>query len=542
MAELIEVLRLARPGRVAVERQEFTAIDVETTALHPGRVIEVAAVRMRCDGTILGELSTLVNPGAGVDPGATWVHHITREQLDGAPPLRDVVGHLVELCRDSVVVAHNLPFEERFLLAEFTRLGLRMPRWPGVCTLSAARSALRLPNYRLATVVDALDLPAVATHAALDDARACGQLMARLVTSHGLGLSAQPRFGALPRVATAGRCAPRVTGLRAGERGWMANLMDRLPISGLYPADAALEAAYLDLLSDALADGRITEPEAKALAIQVREAGMSAQDVRRLHTGVVRAMRQLAERDGVITAKEHRDLTRAADALGVPELVADLAITEATTTSQPDRRRPRVLVLGNSVEAAETRARLLAEGLSLAKNLTASVTHLVADHTVDTDDSRRHRAVAAGIPVLTAADVPAALGYGKSETLIARPVEPSSSSAVAVFEPATAPIPVPIGMVPAAQPSPAPPVRRRQLRQWPARLVMGVAAFLYLTVVLAAIGGAPANSLITTAVVATIVLSVGLLLRRRAAAERSAPPGTDRTSSASQTSSSSAVD
>ena len=518
MAELIEVLRLARPGRVAVERQEFTAIDVETTALHPGRVIEVAAVRMRCDGTILGELSTLVNPGRGVDPGATWVHHITREQLDGAPPLRNVVGHLVELCRDSVVVAHNLPFEERFLLAEFTRLGLRMPRWPGVCTLSAARSALRLPNYRLGTVIDALDLPAVATHAALDDARACGQLMARLVTSHGLGLSAQPRFGALPHVATAGRCAPRVTGLSAGERGWMANLMDRLPVSGLYPADAALEAAYLDLLSNALADGRITGPEAKALANQVREAGMSAQDVRRLHAGVVRAMRQLAERDGVITVQEHRDLTRAARALGVPELVADLAITEVTSTSQPDRRgRPRVLVLGSSVEATETRARLLAEGLPLAKNLTASVTHLVADHTVGADDPRRHRALDAGIPVLTTADAPAALGYGKPKTPAARPAEPSLPRAAAVFEPATAPISVSTVVLPATQPAPAPPIGRQRRSQRPGRLIIGVAAFLYLTVVLAAIGGAPANSLITTAVVATIFLSVGMLLRRRAA-------------------------
>lgn len=63
MPELIEMLRLTESGRVPAASLTFTAVDFETTALHPGRVIEIAAVRVRGDGAVLGELSTLVDPG-----------------------------------------------------------------------------------------------------------------------------------------------------------------------------------------------------------------------------------------------------------------------------------------------------------------------------------------------------------------------------------------------------------------------------------------------------------------------------------------------
>lgn len=331
MSELIDTLRLDRQGRVDARQVEFTAIDVETTALKPGRVIEVGAVRINSEGTVLGEFSTLVNPGPRVDPGATGIHHITREDLDDAPALRDVVGYLLDLCAGSVLVAHNLPFESRFLTSEFNRMRIPVSGLPGVCTLATARSVLRTPNYRLGPLVESLGLPAVATHAALDDARACGQLIARLVTDYGLTFRSEPRFPELPKLSRIGRCAPRAAGLRGGERGWMANLMDRLPESAPHASDPVLEHSYRNLLAKALADKKIAATEAMALAKQARAAGMSAADVRRVHTDLLGSLRRLAEQDGVITAEEHHDLTKTAAALGLPELLADLPAPDTSS-------------------------------------------------------------------------------------------------------------------------------------------------------------------------------------------------------------------
>ncbi|SHG69932.1 3'-5' exonuclease [Streptoalloteichus hindustanus] len=292
MSTLVNDLSLARDGGVPTRDLEFTVVDFETTSLSPpGRVIEVGAVRMRGDGTVLAEMSTLVDPGPGVAPGATWVHRITREHLDGAPAMADVVGDLLALCEGSVLVAHNLAFEERFLAHELALLGISPPPLPGLCTLRAARAHLRLRGFQLGALIEALALPAVAIHAALDDARACGQLLLALLNPpHELRLAVPPRHHPLPAVPSSGRSRPRAAALRAGERGWLACLMDRLPVRGLHEPEPAGVAAYRDLLTAVLAEGRVTGPKAKALARQAGRAGMSRADLVRVHRAVLDEM------------------------------------------------------------------------------------------------------------------------------------------------------------------------------------------------------------------------------------------------------------
>lgn len=569
MPELIDTVRLERQGRIDASTMEFTAIDVETTALQPGRVIEIGAVRINGEGTVLGEFSTLVNPGPHVDPGATWVHHITREDLNEAPAAwGDIVGYLLELCEGSVLVAHNLPFESRFLTTEFERVRPRVPRLPGLCTLSTARSVLRLPNYRLATLVEVLDLPAVATHAALDDARACARLVACLVSDHSLRLHSMPPFPALPKFPSAARCAPRVAGIRAGERGWMASLMDRLPDSMPHVPDAALESAYRDQLTEALADMKIVRAEAEALAKQARAAGMSAADVRRVHTDTIGSLRRLAEQDGIITANEHRDLTRAATALGVPEIVSDLAVTRKNTPAPLETdarpRRTRVLVLGSSAAADQMRARVLTEGISLAKNLTPSVTHVIVDHTVTNEDSRRRKANNFDVSILTIDEAVTAFGWTISETAVederVAAATDANETKPCIAQPPTQtnrPEPLPVPDAESLQPGPSSPEPSSRLQSevtasvpesikdgpnlastppgtntistsrpagnfatllmlWTARLVLGFGAFLVLIVLLAALGGAPAISLIVFGIFALLVITGGELLRRKA--------------------------
>ncbi|MDN3358771.1 exonuclease domain-containing protein [Actinomadura sp. DC4] len=303
-------------------------VDFETTGLAPGRLIEVGAVRMRADGSVVRELSSLADPGPDVELGATWIHHITRERLEGAPPTSEVVGALLAFCQDSVVVAHNLPFEERFLAHELSRLGLDVPRLPGLCTLQAARTHLTMPNYRLGTLVSELELPGMASHAALDDARACGRLLAHLL-KNSRGLTVSPEYPALPFVPGPRRFKPRASGLRKGERGWMACLMERLPISTAGAADPAMAAAYVELLTAALADGKITGVEARALADQASRAGMSRAEVEEVHRATLQGMHRVAASDGVITPAEARDLYRAAQALGLPDHFGDLPITSS---------------------------------------------------------------------------------------------------------------------------------------------------------------------------------------------------------------------
>lgn len=60
-------------------------VDVETSGLraYAHRVLSVAALVLREDGSVEREYSTLVDPGC--DPGPVHVHRLTRERLAGAP-------------------------------------------------------------------------------------------------------------------------------------------------------------------------------------------------------------------------------------------------------------------------------------------------------------------------------------------------------------------------------------------------------------------------------------------------------------------------
>lgn len=492
MNEFIDTLKLSRDARFPAGPTEFTAIDFETTGLHPGHVIELAAVRTRSDGTLVSELSTLVNPGDGIDPGPVSIHRITRKQLDGAPSFTDVLGDFVDICRGSVVVAHNLSFETRFLEKEFSRLGVSAPALPGVCTVSATKAALSLPNYRLATIASALGFGDYAAHTALADARICSKLISTLVTTHQLGFTRRPVHSELPRWKPALRLVPRPGDLPTVAGGWMAGLADRMRIESVGGSDQTLEDAYVELLADALSDQHISSDETWALATMAANAGLAEHDVRRIHASVVRSMRQVAEGDGVITAAEERELRQVAVALRVPELVRDLRVTEMIeVTAQP--AATRVLVLGSSAGTDELRAAVLSSGIQLARKLTASVTHLVVGTDVPESEPRLGRARELGatvLPVEVAAD-----RLGLSQVPAERPLsEPRPNvDEPTIILPAVASVPPRLPVRPQAFPVP-PRLEPKQLPVWLGRGAMATGLFLMFITLMAMFGGAPVGA------------------------------------------------
>jgi len=102
----------------------YCVIDFETTGCSPesDRVVEVAAVRVDQEFRELERWDSLVDPGCHV--GATHVHGITNEMVDGAPRFEELLVPLTRLLDGAVLVAHNFPFDRGFLVGECTRLGI----------------------------------------------------------------------------------------------------------------------------------------------------------------------------------------------------------------------------------------------------------------------------------------------------------------------------------------------------------------------------------------------------------------------------------
>lgn len=165
-------------------RAPFVAVDIETTGTSSeSRIVEIGGARFAPDGSVIDVFSSIANPGAEVplNPAAEAVHGISASQIRSAPPLPEVLAAFREFVGPHGLVAHNLAFENRFLTAAYQQLDEPAPVWQGVCTLQAARAQFRAPSNKLSALIELFELDATNTHRALDDARACGLLLAAMM-------------------------------------------------------------------------------------------------------------------------------------------------------------------------------------------------------------------------------------------------------------------------------------------------------------------------------------------------------------------------
>lgn len=225
---------------------EYAVLDMETTGLDPSsgaRIVEIAVVRVRGDGQVVDEFSTLVDPRGEV--ACQEFHGIGAGDLVGAPTIDQVVPRLRELFSNAVVVSHNLDFEQRFLSSQLMSEGLPSGL-SGLCTLRALRSQVDVDSYSLTKASYALSgYWPTGRHTALGDARACAKLLVEMIiNAPGELYYRGPLPDPLPELAAGGepvrwksRTVPLAEGLGtlAPWRGcWRAVELDPLLCGGVF--------------------------------------------------------------------------------------------------------------------------------------------------------------------------------------------------------------------------------------------------------------------------------------------------------------------
>ena len=142
------------------------------------------------DGTLEDEHETLIHVDRSV--GASWVHHITARELLHAPDFEGIAHELRDLLAGRVFVAHNVSFDSRFLLAEYSRMGASIPvdQSTMLCTMKLSRSLIG--RGKLADCCEYFGIANEDAHSALSDAHATAILLGRL-------LEADPKWPGLQR-------------------------------------------------------------------------------------------------------------------------------------------------------------------------------------------------------------------------------------------------------------------------------------------------------------------------------------------------------
>lgn len=191
----------------------FVVVDLETTGGSPdgGNITEIGAVKVR-GGEVLGEFSTLVDPGVPIPPQIVALTGITTAMVSSAPRIEQVLPAFLEFADGAVLVAHNAGFDVSFLKAACRVHGFDWPKPTVVCTLKLARRVLRRESrerqsYRLSALAPLFGARTTPNHRALDDAKATVDVLHGLLERLGpLGVqSLEELLDYLPDVTPAQR-------------------------------------------------------------------------------------------------------------------------------------------------------------------------------------------------------------------------------------------------------------------------------------------------------------------------------------------------
>lgn len=154
----------------------FIAFDTETTGLYPvvDRLVEIGAARFSQDGEEIAVFEQLIDPETGIPPEAQQVNHITDSMVAGMPRIDTVLPRFLDFIgsADSVLIAHNAPFDVGFIGVDLMRLGLGFPQNAVFDTRLLAQAVIPgLATYSLEKLGTLLGVIDGQEHRALADAR-----------------------------------------------------------------------------------------------------------------------------------------------------------------------------------------------------------------------------------------------------------------------------------------------------------------------------------------------------------------------------------
>lgn len=162
---------------------DYIAIDFEKLDDNPLSVCEVGLVEYK-NGVEISNFHSYINPAVGLkrnDWARKYLCHITDDVLSEAPSYNKLFPKLQEMLRDKILVSHSKGADLNYIyhLEEYYNLPKLYSRW--IDTKEIAHFLKKEENVT-SLYLNLFDKPFVNHHMALDDARACGEILNSLST------------------------------------------------------------------------------------------------------------------------------------------------------------------------------------------------------------------------------------------------------------------------------------------------------------------------------------------------------------------------
>jgi DNA polymerase III epsilon subunit family exonuclease len=167
----------------------FAVLDLETSGGSPrlgAGITEIGVVKVK-GGEVLGTFQSFVDPGHSLPVFITQLTGISDQMLVSAPFIDEILPTLFEFlgsADETVVVAHNSPFDLSFLKAASKTHDIDWPEYLTVDTARLARAVLdrdEVINCKLSTLAEFFGASTSPNHRALDDALATVDVLHGLI-------------------------------------------------------------------------------------------------------------------------------------------------------------------------------------------------------------------------------------------------------------------------------------------------------------------------------------------------------------------------
>lgn len=156
---------------------DIVVLDFETTGLSPinDEIIQVGAIKYK-NGRIIDQFNRYAKPSKPISSRITNLTGITNKMVENAPLLEKTLIELEKFLSGYTLVAHNAPFDMKFLIENFNRYNIKHDRFRVIDTLVLARKYIdETENHKLVTLKDFLKIEAD-SHDAFEDCRVTGSL------------------------------------------------------------------------------------------------------------------------------------------------------------------------------------------------------------------------------------------------------------------------------------------------------------------------------------------------------------------------------
>lgn len=156
----------------------FIAMDFETANRFPESACSLALVMIR-NNRIVDRFYTVINPQMPFDSQNIKIHQITATDVQNAPTMAEVWPQIKKLYQPGMLVAaHNARFDTRVMKMSLARYNIEAPHYLVIDTLATSKIfEPELPNHKLDTMSEALNINLWHHHNALSDSEACAEIL-----------------------------------------------------------------------------------------------------------------------------------------------------------------------------------------------------------------------------------------------------------------------------------------------------------------------------------------------------------------------------